>query len=215
MDYPKALKKSVIELSRNEALTGFVNGQGNPHAELMLVGEAPGKVEIETKIPFTGQSGRKLDQWLCLAGLKREEIYITSAVRRRPYKRIQRFNKKTGLNEIVYPNRTPNQREIKCHSRLLDYEIKQIKPKILAPMGNIGLQRLLGKGYKISDYHGKWMERSIQFFSQKGDFQFSEETYLIFPLYHPAAVLYNHQLERVIREDWLRLGKWLNSDMDA
>lgn len=210
MEYPEALKQRVLKQAEGQALTGFVTGQGNPHAKLMLVGEAPGRVEVETLIPFSGQSGRKLDEWLKLAGLSRQDIYITSAVRSRPFKTVRRVNRK-GLEEVVYPNRTPNQLEIKLHAPLLDYDISHVKPKVLAPMGNIGLQRLLGKKYRISTCHGELIKAPIQEYSEEAqEFQLSEESYWLFPVYHPAAVLYNHRLEEPIQKDWLTLGKLIN-----
>ena len=73
----------------------------------MLVGEAPGKTEIDTHIPFSGQAGKELMQALSSTGLTREDVYITSAVRSRPYRVTHRINKRTQQTETVYPNRTP------------------------------------------------------------------------------------------------------------
>lgn len=206
MTYPKELVEEVLEKAKGKALTGFLTGQGSQRATLMLVGEAPGKVEIETKIPFTGRSGKKLDTWLEAAGLKREDIYITSAVRSRPYKIVSSIDKKTGTLKETYPNRAPTQQEVLIHAPLLDYEIQTIQPKILAPMGNIGLKRLLGGKYKITNVHGGIMESKIlQVNREKTAYEQSAETYLIFPLYHPAAVFYNNSLESLIEQDWKKL----------
>ena len=75
-------------------LEGFVPGQGPLHPKLMIVGEAPGRTEIENFIPFSGQAGKELMASLALVGLTREEVYITSAVRSRPYS-IKRTNQQT------------------------------------------------------------------------------------------------------------------------
>ncbi|MGX6979839.1 uracil-DNA glycosylase [Vagococcus elongatus] len=212
MDYPKKLVVEVLEKAQGKALTGFLTGQGSRNATLMLVGEAPGKIEIQTKIPFTGRSGKKLDVWLELADLKREDIYITSAVRNRPYKIVSSLDKKTGKLKERRPNRAPTQQEVWIHASLLDYEIQTVRPKILAPMGNIGLKRLLGGKYKIADIHGELMESTIlQVNQEKTTYENSAETYLIFPLYHPAAVFYNPALENLIEQDWEKLGHLVNN----
>ena len=78
----------------------------------MIVGEAPGRTEIENFIPFSGQAGKELMASLALVGLTREEVYITSAVRSRPYSIKERINKRSGAHEVVHPNRTPTKRSL-------------------------------------------------------------------------------------------------------
>lgn len=111
MQYPKELATAVQQASRSYPLEGFVPGQGPLQPKLMIVGEAPGRTEIENFIPFSGQAGKELMKSLALAGLTREDVYITSAVRSRPYSVKERINKRSGAHEIVHPNRTPTKRK--------------------------------------------------------------------------------------------------------
>ena len=127
----------------------------------MIVGEAPGRTEIENFIPFSGQAGKELMASLALVGLTREEVYITSAVRSRPYSIKERINKRSGAHEVVHPNRTPT-KEVLLHAPLLDYEIQKVDPPLIATVGNIGLQRLLGNRYSITNVHGQPIRSAIQ-----------------------------------------------------
>ncbi len=97
-------------------------------------------------------------QALSSTGLTREDVYITSAVRSRPYRVTHRINKRTQQTETVYPNRTPTRSEVFAHAPILDYELMEVQPKLIATLGNIGLQRLLGKNILLP----KTMVNSIQ-----------------------------------------------------
>lgn len=212
MDYPKKLVETVEQKMHGHHLEGFLSGKGPKGATLMLIGEAPGETEIKTNVPFSGRSGKKLDGWLSKAGLTRESTYITSAVRSRPFSIKKQLNKRTGVTEIKYPNRTPNKTEVLAYAPLLDYEIQTIQPKILVPMGNIGLQRLLGNDFKISSYHGKLLRSPILTYSNETNkLTETNDIYTLFPIYHPAAVFYNQQLESTIENDWAFLGSHLRN----
>ena len=150
MEYPTELIQEASLRMNDRPVEGFVAGQGPLHPKLMLVGEAPGKTEIDTHIPFSGQAGKELMQALSSTGLTREDVYITSAVRSRPYRVTHRINKRTQQTETVYPNRTPTRSEVFAHAPILDYELMEIQPKLIATLGNIGLQRLLGKEYTVT-----------------------------------------------------------------
>ncbi|OFI45721.1 uracil-DNA glycosylase [Floricoccus penangensis] len=206
MDYPEKLVKQILADTKDMPLEGFLSGQGSIEPKVMFVGEAPGRTEIETHIPFSGQAGKWLDEWLESINLKRDDIYITSVVRSRPFHTRKKLNKKTGEFAFSHPNRTPTKKEILIHAPLIDFEIESINPKILAPMGNSALQRLLGNQYKISDWHGKIFDSKIQVLNDEANgYQLSQETYKIFPLYHPAAILYNGKLKKEIEDDWQKL----------
>ncbi|EAC5558310.1 uracil-DNA glycosylase [Enterococcus innesii] len=203
MQYPKELAIAVQQASRNYPLEGFVPGQGPLQPKLMIVGEAPGRTEIENFIPFSGQAGKELMKSLALAGLTREDVYITSAVRSRPYSVKERINKRSGAHEIVHPNRTPTKKEVLLHAPLLDYELSVVDPPVIATVGNIGLQRLLGNVYYIKDHHGEVIRSKIQESNPTKDgYQWSEKEYLIVPMYHPAAIFYNRTLTPQIEADW-------------
>src|SRR5699024_12492006 len=85
LKYPPHLTRAVQHKTEGFQLEGQLRGQGNPNACLMLIGEAPGRTEIESHVPFSGEAGEQLTTALHQIGLGREDIYITSAVRSRPY----------------------------------------------------------------------------------------------------------------------------------
>jgi uracil-DNA glycosylase family 4 len=208
MNYPKKLADLVIEQSKAFQLEGFVPGQGPLNPKLMIVGEAPGRTEIENFIPFSGQAGKELMASLALAGLTREDVYITSAVRSRPYSIKERINKRTGAPEIVHPNRTPTKKEVLLHAPLLDYEIQKVDPPLIATVGNIGLQRLLGNRFSITEVHGQPIKSVIQQTNaEKNGYTWSDKQYTIVPMYHPAAIFYNRTLAERIQQDWSDLNR--------
>lgn len=213
MNYPDELVQEAKNRMQNRPVEGFVAGQGPTFPRLMLVGEAPGKTEIESHIPFSGQAGKELMQALSLAGLTREDVYITSAVRSRPYRTVQRLNKRKQAFETIYPNRTPSKAEVFAHAPILDYEIEHVQPQLIATLGNIGLQRLLGQSYKISKEHGQLYTGPILRLNEKMDaYKWSEQTYCVFPLFHPAAIFYNRSLAETIKKDWFVLGELLQKE---
>lgn len=108
----------------------------------MLIGEAPGKEEIKENVPFIGRSGQLLMEQLQQVGLSRETVYITSAVRSRPFSVKTKQIAKTGERVTKFPNRTPTKEEIKIFAPLLDWEIAVCQPELILTLGNIGLQRL-------------------------------------------------------------------------
>ncbi|MBO0461069.1 MULTISPECIES: uracil-DNA glycosylase [Enterococcus] len=211
MDYPKQLIDEATRRIQGYHVEGFVAGQGPMQPKLMLVGEAPGKTEIENHIPFSGQAGKELMNALQSVGLSREEVYITSAVRSRPYRIVQRINGRTQKSEIVYPNRTPSKAEVFAHAPILDYELQHVRPQLIATLGNIGLQRLLGKDYTISKNHGKLYTGPVLELNQQHDaYQYSNKQYKVLPLFHPAAIFYNRTLTDTILADWQTLGELLH-----
>lgn len=207
MKYPEWLTTAVAHRSKGFLLEGFVAGAGPLDADLLILGEAPGRNEIETLIPFSGAAGVELDKCLTLAGLSRNEIYITSAVRSRPYSLKTVTNKKTGKPETKRPNRTPTKKEILAHAPITDYEIQQVQPAVIVTLGNIGLQRLLGPTHTVTKDHGQVLTGPIQELNQTQDgYQLSKKTYTIIPMFHPAAIFYNRKLAPLIEEDWQKLG---------
>ncbi len=181
MEYPTELIQEASLRMNDRPVEGFVAGQGPLHPKLMLVGEAPGKTEIDTHIPFSGQAGKELMQALSSTGLTREDVYITSAVRSRPYRVTHRINKRTQQTETVYPNRTPTRSEVFAHAPILDYELMEVQPKLIATLGNIGLQRLLGKEYTVTKNHGQlYTGPVLQLTKQKDAYEWSEKTIVSF-----------------------------------
>ncbi|QNQ80684.1 uracil-DNA glycosylase [Lactobacillus sp. PV034] len=211
MKYPEELLEEVKERSQGMQLEGINEGAGPINPKLMLVGEAPGRNEIKTNIPFNGSSGKELMNSLSLLGLKREDVYITSVVRSRPYSKKVVFDKKLNKEIIKYPNRKPTKKEILAHAPLFDYELNQVNPKMIVAMGSTAISRLLGPGYKISQDHGKVLKNQsiLQLNEKKNSYEWSNKTYTLILEYHPAAVLYRRKLQEEIQKDWLHIRAYL------
>lgn len=207
IQYPQGLLDEVQRRVRGRRLAGFTPGQGKLHPDLMLVGEAPGRHEEVHNIPFSGASGKELMKMLATIGYDRDSVYITSVVRQRPFSVKKVVDKKTGETVIKKPNRTPTKKEVMAFANLFDWELDQVQPKIIVPLGNTALQRLLGSQANIGRLHGRLLNRPIQRAQKDGQgYRLTSEPVLLVPMYHPAAVLYSRKLEPTIREDWQNLG---------
>lgn len=189
---------------------GFVYGRGPMTPEIMIVGEAPGETEIHNGMPFSGRAGKVLDEFFNYIGVPREDIYFTSAVRSRPFKIV---HKKSMGDEMIVKkyNRAPTMKEQLAHAPILDYELKHVKPKQLVTLGNIGLQRLVGKDYKISEVHGELIHSRVRQLrnQETNEWIWSKEPYRIFPTFHPASIFYNRSLEKEIYKDLDKLKELL------
>ncbi|MET0785146.1 MAG: uracil-DNA glycosylase [Paenisporosarcina sp.] len=189
---------------------GFVRSYGPYKPLLMLIGEAPGENEIETGIPFTGRAGKELMKSLASIGLSREDVYITSSVRSRPFKWGTKKERNGTIVKRTY-NRAPKSAEILAHAPLLDYEIKHVQPKLIVTLGTIGLQRLLGKRAKVTELHGQKLECSIQYLPNIDEqkYKWTSEIYPIVPTFHPASVFYRPSLREQMEQDWYKIGEYL------
>ncbi|MEK2461372.1 uracil-DNA glycosylase [Lactobacillus gasseri] len=207
MKYPDKLLAEVKERSKGMRLEGINFGAGPAHPKLMIIGEAPGREEIESLIPFHGASGKELMKSLASIGLKREDVYITSAVRSRPYSVKKVFSKKENKEVTKYPNRKPTKKEILAHAPLLDFELRYAQPKVIVTVGTTALSRLLDHKYEISKVHGKIIKNTsiLELNDKKDGYVWSKEKYTIVPQYHPAAVFYNRKLTDIIAQDWLNV----------
>lgn len=167
----------------------LVFGEGSSTPLLMMIGEAPGGDEEKQGKPFVGKAGKNLSSFLEVIGLKREEIYISNVVKLRPTK----VSPKTG--KAV--NRPPSREEIAFFLPYLVEEIQLISPKIIVTLGNVPLKAVSGdKNISIGDVHGKPYPL--------------EKNQILFPLYHPAAIIYNRALSEIYQEDLLTLKGFLN-----
>lgn len=158
--------------------TNLVMGDGNPQADIVLIGEAPGKNEDIQGLPFVGASGKFLGEMLASVGLERKDIYITNIVKYRPPN-----------------NRDPLPEEKKAFWPYLVRQLEVIQPKIVVTLGRHSMEYFL-PDQKISQIHGQ--PKQIHF----GDMQL-----VIVPLYHPAAALYNGRLRSVLIDDFMKLPK--------
>ncbi len=146
MDILDELRKEVAsctrcaELVANRSKTVF--GDGTAEAEVLFVGEAPGKEEDEQGIPFVGQAGRFMDKAMEQAGIPRSKVYIANTLKCRPPE-----------------NRDPQPQEMENCAIYLAAQIAVIKPRIIVPLGRYGLERMVGKKHKISEVHGKPIRR--------------------------------------------------------
>ncbi len=169
-----------------EGRTQVVFGVGDPSADLMFVGEAPGFHEDQQGKPFVGQAGKLLDKLLAGIGLDREQVYIANVLKCRP----------PG-------NRDPQPDEIEACEGHLFRQISLIEPKVVATLGNFATKLLSGKPTGITRVHGAEQEATL-----------GGRRVLLYPLYHPAAALYTPAMQRVLEEDFRRLPDLLGSTVE-
>lgn len=160
----------------------LVMGDGNPDADIVFIGEAPGKKEDEQGRPFVGPSGTFLNTMLQAANLSRDDVYITNVVKYRPPN-----------------NRDPSAGEV---AEFLPYLLRQleiINPKVVITLGRISMEHFL-PDVKISDVHGRVFEV---------DFMGREVTFA--PLYHPAVALRNGSMRAELTDDLVKVVETISS----
>ncbi len=162
--------------------TQLVFGVGNPDADVLFIGEAPGKQEDLQGKPFVGASGKFLDEMLASIGMKREDIYITNIVKYRPPN-----------------NRDPLPEEKKAFLPYLQEQLEIIQPKIVVTLGRHSGGVFLPDLY-ISTDHGK--PKRIRVKSEKATQSGDTMELVVLPLYHPAAALYNGGMRETLMEDF-------------
>ncbi|WEV38085.1 uracil-DNA glycosylase [Lactobacillus sp. ESL0680] len=216
MKYPEWLIKKVQKRAHGMKLEGLNEGAGPQDPALMIVGEAPGRDEIVSHVPFHGSSGKELMKSLALIGLTRDDVYITSVVRSRPYATKTVFSKKENKDVIKHPNRKPTKKEVLAHAPFFDYEVAHVQPKIIVTVGGTAIERLLGPGHSISREHGQVIKQTpiLQLNVAEDGYEWSKEKYTLIMEYHPAAVFYNRKLTETIKEDWLALKPYLDIEKD-
>jgi DNA polymerase len=122
--------------------TQVVFADGDPGADLMLVGEGPGAEEDKQGVPFVGAAGQLLNRILEAAEIKRSEVYIANVVKCRP----------PG-------NRLPQKEEVAACLPLLLRQVELVSPKILVCLGSLATQALIGPGSRVSSLRGTWHTR--------------------------------------------------------
>ncbi len=162
-----------------EGRKNAVPGEGNPDAEIMFIGEAPGATEDEEGRPFVGAAGRLLTELINKKlGMSRDKVYITNVVKCRPPE-----------------NRDPETDEIIACSPYLDSQINIIKPKIIVTLGrhstNYMFNKMNIKFTSITRVRGK-------IFKWKSDYG----EVLVLPMLHPAAALYNPNMKELLEKDF-------------
>jgi uracil-DNA glycosylase family 4 len=154
--------------------TNLVMGDGNIDAEIMFIGEAPGKNEDEQGLPFVGAAGKFLNEMLAQAGMARSDVYITNIVKYRPPN-----------------NRDPLPEEKAAFWPYLLKQLQIIQPKVVITLGRHSMEYFL-PDMKISLVHG-----------QAKRIKFGDDKIVIVPLYHPAAALYNGSMRQTLVDDFL------------
>jgi uracil-DNA glycosylase len=171
-EYREAFKENEVVL-----------GDGNPDAKLILIGEAPGKDEVRLAKPFVGMAGKNLSEFLSLLGVEREAIYITNAIKYR----LSLVNPDTG--RVV--NRPAKNEEIKNNRRYLIDEINIINPQYIVTLGNVPLRSVTDDmAASVGKVHGAVNNINIE-----------SRSYKLYPLYHPASIIYNKSLKDVYISD--------------
>jgi uracil-DNA glycosylase len=168
-----------------EGRTQVVFGFGNPHADLIFVGEAPGFHEDQQGLPFVGQAGKLLDKLLAGIGLERSQVYICNVLKCRP----------PGNRDPV-----PDEKEA-CEPYLFR-QVELIQPKVIATLGNHATKQLSGKETGITRVHGQEQRLKV------GPLEV-----LLYPLYHPAAALYTPAMLTVLEQDFARLPELLGREV--
>jgi uracil-DNA glycosylase family 4 len=171
------LKNNICPDLAREA-TNLVMGDGNIDADIVLIGEAPGKNEDEQGLPFVGAAGKFLNTMLDSAGISRSDVYITNIVKYRPPN-----------------NRDPEPDEKAAFWPYLVRQLDVIKPKVVVTLGRHSMEYFL-PDRKISEIHG-----------QPKRIPFGESKIVVVPLYHPAAALYNGGMRATLVEDFNKLLK--------
>lgn len=175
----KELKDNSLPLRENA--NSLVFGEGNPNADILFLGEAPGRFEDLKGLPFIGPAGKLLDKLLEKINLKREDVFITSVLHYRPPK-----------------NRDPKPQELEAFKPYIDKLIKIVDPKIIVTLGRFSLNKFL-PNTKISLVHGQARKVNL-----------NRKNVTVIPMYHPAAALRINKLKAVLEEDFKQITKHLN-----
>lgn len=139
MDIRNTLKEKIITITTNytkDRIGGYITGDGPIPCDIIFVGEAPGKTEVEQGKPFVGVAGKTLEKYLNSINLCRDKIRMTNACFFRPIK-----VKESTTGRITIRNRTPKTIEIELFREVLDEEIKYVNPKVIITLGNVPLKR--------------------------------------------------------------------------
>ena len=171
------IQKNICPDLAREA-KNLVMGDGSINAEIVLIGEAPGKNEDEQGLPFVGAAGKFLNEMLASVDIQRSDVYITNIVKYRPPN-----------------NRDPLPDEKKAFWPYLVRQLDVIQPQIVVTLGRHSMEYFLPE-QKISQIHG-----------QPKRIVFGDKKIVIVPLYHPAAALYNGSMRATLIEDFKKLPK--------
>jgi uracil-DNA glycosylase len=164
--------------------TTVVFGSGNADADLMFVGEAPGRHEDLQGVPFVGQAGKLLDQLLGEIGLTRGDVFVANVLKCRP----------PG-------NRDPHPAEVDACQDYLFKQVELIEPRVICTLGNFATKLLRGDPTGITRLRGRPEVRVV-----------GPRAVRLYPIFHPAAALYTPANVEILRADFVRLPELLALD---
>ncbi len=185
----RTLKKEVqscvdCPLSKNRTNTVFSDGSEN--APIMFIGEAPGKNEDETGLPFVGRAGQLLRKYLNEIGYKSDDFYIANTIKCRPPE-----------------NRKPTNREKKACEKFLQKQIELVNPKIIVLVGSTALESFMIEKTTITKSRGKVFEK-----------EFAGKMRKFIPIFHPSYLLRQHSEEQdsprfLFKKDLLHIKEYI------
>ena len=179
------LKKKIYKLSKNFPKKNLVYADGNQDAQVMIIGEAPGKAEDKLQKPFVGRAGKLLDELLKGIHLDRTKVYITNVLNYRPYK-----------------NRKPTPEEINEFKKLLFKHIEIIKPKCILLLGATAATAVLNHDGALSEVRGKW--KNIKIIKSYFD---------VLTTFHPAFLLRQPNQKKSTLEDFNEFKRKFNGSL--
>jgi uracil-DNA glycosylase family 4 len=173
--------RTCVACQLHQTRTTVVFGAGNPDADVMFVGEAPGANEDRQGLPFVGQAGKLLEKLLGEIGMERADVFIANTLKCRPP-----------------DNRDPYPHEIESCRHYLLRQVDLIEPIVICTLGNFATKLLRGDITGISRIHGQAEVRVI-----------GPRAVRLMPLYHPAAALYTPSTLEMLRADFARIPELL------
>jgi uracil-DNA glycosylase len=174
----RAIREQHVCPELAASATNLVMGDGTLDADIVFIGEAPGKNEDEQGLPFVGAAGKFLNEMLAAAGMNRQDVYITNIVKYRPPN-----------------NRDPLPEEKAAFWPYLVQQLQVIQPTVVVTLGRHSMEYFL-PGMKIGEIHG-----------DPKRLPFGDKKITVIPLFHPAAALYNGSLRQTLIDDFLRVPK--------
>ena len=154
-----------------------VPGEGPVPCQIMVIGEAPGADEADSGRPLVGASGKRFDMLVRQAGFRREGLFITNLLKHRPPK-----------------NRPPQVKEVKACAHFLEQQLLEVQPSVVITLGR---------------HAAHYFDKSIQLVKDHGMARrFAEDSglpFLLIPMYHPAAALYNGGMRETLIEDFKKI----------
>lgn len=167
----------------------FVFGEGDPRAQLMFVGEGPGRDEDLQGRPFVGKAGELLDKMIGALGLRRDQTYIANVVKCRPP-----------------DNRTPAPEEARACLGYLQRQIELIRPAVIVTLGATPLRELVGVSEGITRVRGQWKRVVV-----------GGREIPVMPTFHPAYVLrqYTQDVRRAVWEDLQAAKAWADKAQEG